>query len=138
MTIGDRLRELRQEAGLTQFDLAIKAGVKPASLSRWESGKVKKVSHDALQKLAAALGVDAALLAGPAGESQGDAYASGSAGGVESTESATADPGEIRRELIEGIAKLDPEGLSAMLGVLKVLARRGSKRAVKGQELLEN
>ncbi len=33
------IRELREERGWTQFDLAVKIGVTPSTVYKWESGK---------------------------------------------------------------------------------------------------
>jgi transcriptional regulator with XRE-family HTH domain len=37
---GDRLRELRDASGLSQFALAVKAGVQPNSIARLERGEI--------------------------------------------------------------------------------------------------
>ncbi|MDD6323132.1 MAG: helix-turn-helix transcriptional regulator [Bacilli bacterium] len=39
MVAGQRLRQARQKAGLTQTQLAIQIGVKPAEISQYESNK---------------------------------------------------------------------------------------------------
>lgn len=56
ITIGDRVRKLRDNAGMTQFDLAAKAGVKPGTIHRLESNKGNS-SLVSLHKIAVALGV---------------------------------------------------------------------------------
>ena len=63
--LGERLRELRKKAGLTQEELAERVGVHFISVSRWENGvDVPKTLK--LKKLASALGVsEAELLNGP-------------------------------------------------------------------------
>jgi len=38
LILTDRLRELREEAGLSQSDIARAIGVAPSQVSRWESG----------------------------------------------------------------------------------------------------
>jgi putative transcriptional regulator len=53
-----RLRELRDEKGLSQQALGDKAGVRQATISDLESGKAKGVEFQTLEKLAAALGVE--------------------------------------------------------------------------------
>ena len=55
-TIGQRIRDSRQAAGLTQETLAGKCGVSRAAVAQWE-GAITKPSLDHLQKAAEALGV---------------------------------------------------------------------------------
>jgi transcriptional regulator with XRE-family HTH domain len=38
MTIGQRLKALREASGLTQLGLAIALGITPTTVSRWERG----------------------------------------------------------------------------------------------------
>ena len=37
--VGERIKELRQKAGLTQAELAEKLGFQPQTVSNWENGK---------------------------------------------------------------------------------------------------
>ena len=57
-----RLKQLRQAQGLTQRELAEKAGIRRATVNRIENARVKSIDIEVLEKLAAALGVNAALL----------------------------------------------------------------------------
>jgi len=59
--VGKNLQELRKHCGLTQADVAEKAGISVAFLSFLETGR-KKGSLDSYQRLAGALGVPLALL----------------------------------------------------------------------------
>jgi transcriptional regulator with XRE-family HTH domain len=52
-----RLRELREVAGLTQTQLALKAGMHRQGIAKLETG-VREPTWDTVQKLARALGVD--------------------------------------------------------------------------------
>lgn len=51
---GERLRELRDKAGLTQEELAFAAGFKPSSISNYEKGR-RSVSIDGIYELKTAL-----------------------------------------------------------------------------------
>jgi DNA-binding XRE family transcriptional regulator len=63
--IGRRLRELREEKGLTAYEIARRSGIHRPNISRMESGK-HVPTVDTLDRLARALGVPvAALLAEP-------------------------------------------------------------------------
>jgi transcriptional regulator with XRE-family HTH domain len=57
-----RVRELREAQKISQVALAELAGIRRATLSAIETGQTKGVDFDTLDRLARALGVDAALL----------------------------------------------------------------------------
>jgi PAS domain S-box-containing protein len=56
MTFGQRIRELRQAKGLTQRDLAKKAGISYAYVSKLETGSMPPPRHKVIQTLARILG----------------------------------------------------------------------------------
>lgn len=60
--LGTRLNRLRREAGLTLADIANALGVSKPTVWAWEKGKARPLP-ERLDAIAAALGVDAALLA---------------------------------------------------------------------------
>jgi transcriptional regulator with XRE-family HTH domain len=64
MDIGAKIKRAREQAGLTQAELAKKAGVKQARISLWESGKRQQMSLEHLRSIARALGVSADFLIG--------------------------------------------------------------------------
>ena len=53
-----RVRELREALGLTQAELAERAGVRRATVNRIENAKVTAIDLEVLEKLADALGVE--------------------------------------------------------------------------------
>lgn len=53
-----KLRRERQRAGLTQEQLADKAGVRQATISELETGKTARMEFDVLDRLCRALGVE--------------------------------------------------------------------------------
>ncbi len=57
-----RLRELRDARGWTQAELAKRAEVTRATVSRIEGGKVRSLDLDVFEKLATALDVHPAVL----------------------------------------------------------------------------
>jgi putative transcriptional regulator len=57
-----RLKEVRLAKGLSQKALADAAGIRRASVSDIEKGKTKGIDFDTLDRLATALGVNAAAL----------------------------------------------------------------------------
>ncbi|MBP6670166.1 MAG: helix-turn-helix transcriptional regulator [Gemmatimonadales bacterium] len=57
-----RLRELREARGLTQRALAESAGISQATVARLESGSLRNVTLDTVERLADALGVPAGRL----------------------------------------------------------------------------
>ena len=62
--INERVRELREERGLTRKELAQLSGVNESLLGRIENGKIHKIQDDALQKLAKFFSVSADFLLG--------------------------------------------------------------------------
>lgn len=54
MVLGKRIKELRQEKGLTQTQLALKAGINQSMIARWERGEREPIAS-AIVKLADAL-----------------------------------------------------------------------------------
>lgn len=70
--IADRLKQARQEAGLTQEELASAVGVHALTISHFECGRVRP-SLDTVVRLAAALGTTVGALLGEAPAAQGGA-----------------------------------------------------------------
>jgi transcriptional regulator with XRE-family HTH domain len=62
MTIYVRLRELRLALGLTQGELAARAGTRRATVSRLENSRVTAIELEVLEKLADVLGVEPGFL----------------------------------------------------------------------------
>ena len=58
MTVGDRIKEARKRANLTQQEVSDKLGIKVPSYQQYESGK-RNPKRETLQKIAEALEVDA-------------------------------------------------------------------------------
>jgi transcriptional regulator with XRE-family HTH domain len=56
-SFGLKLKQLRQAAGLTQFQLAVATGINQANISRWERGQ-REALVTAIPQLAVALGVE--------------------------------------------------------------------------------
>jgi DNA-binding Xre family transcriptional regulator len=52
-----RLKELREARGWTQLELAERAGIRQATISEMETGRVRRVGLDTLDRLARALKV---------------------------------------------------------------------------------
>jgi transcriptional regulator with XRE-family HTH domain len=62
--VGDRLKQARRRAMLTQEELAEKSGVAVTTINRIEKGRVEDPHFSTLRKLARALGVEASELVG--------------------------------------------------------------------------
>ncbi len=60
--ISIKVKELREQRGWTQAELAKRSGVSPVALNRLEKGRTKGVTFDTLQRLARALDVHPAVL----------------------------------------------------------------------------
>ena len=57
-----RLKEVRESRGLTQVELSAASDVRRATISDIETGKTSGIDFEVLEKLATALGVNAAVL----------------------------------------------------------------------------
>lgn len=58
MTTGERIRQARKNAGLTQAQLADKMGISAAGVAQWEND-LRNPKIETIKKIAVALGVDA-------------------------------------------------------------------------------
>ena len=56
MTTGERIRQARKSAGMTQAELAHKLGISAAGIAQWEND-LRNPKIETLRKLADALGV---------------------------------------------------------------------------------
>jgi transcriptional regulator with XRE-family HTH domain len=65
---GDLIREARRRAGLTQAELATRAGTAQPAIARWESGRVA-VSLDDVLRLVRLCGFDLELMVVPRDDS---------------------------------------------------------------------
>ena len=50
-TIGKRIKERRLQLGLTLLEVAEFLGVKEATVQRYESGEIRNIKHETVQKL---------------------------------------------------------------------------------------
>lgn len=57
MSIGETIRKIRKEKGMTQKELAKKLGTTPQNIAQYETGK-RNAKQETLQKIADALEVD--------------------------------------------------------------------------------
>ena len=60
MNVGDYIKKLRTEKGLTQEELGEMLGVKRAAVNKWESGMVQNLKRTTIQKLAVIFNVNPA------------------------------------------------------------------------------
>lgn len=69
MTLGDRIHYLRTEKGYTLQELGDKVGVGASTVRKWETGYIKTLRTDKMQKLSNALGTSVDYLMGVSTES---------------------------------------------------------------------
>lgn len=65
MTTGDKIHYLRTKLGLTLQELGDKVGVGASTVRKWETGYIKSLRTDKMQKLAAARSQAAFVYHGP-------------------------------------------------------------------------
>jgi transcriptional regulator with XRE-family HTH domain len=56
--IGNKIKEIREEKGISQYRLAQLTGINRSTIKRYEENSIKKISLDNLIKICNALGVD--------------------------------------------------------------------------------
>lgn len=57
MTMGEYIKQLRLEHGLSQEELGKKAGVNRAAVNKWEQGTVENIKRSTIKKLSEVFGV---------------------------------------------------------------------------------
>ena len=68
ITVGKRLRALREQRGLNQSELATRVGSTPGYINKLEAGNIKRPSAERLTVIATALGVKLTDLTEPPAE----------------------------------------------------------------------
>ena len=56
--IGNKIKEIREEKGISQYRLAQLTGINRSTINRYENGLIQKASFDNLLKICEALEVD--------------------------------------------------------------------------------
>ena len=107
----DRLKEKRLEAGLTQVELAGKAGVTTRTIQNYELGNRKPANMEVIQRIADALNTTTEYLLGSSGAYVVEAQERGGAKAARDIEELVSEVtglfagGELSEEDIEGAMK---------------------------------
>ena len=56
--IGEKIKELREDKGISQYRLAELTGINRSTINRYENGSIQKISFDNLIKICEALEID--------------------------------------------------------------------------------
>lgn len=64
MTMGERIRYLRESINMTQDELGDLLGVQKSAIAKYENGKVENIKRSAIKKMADVFGVSACYLMG--------------------------------------------------------------------------
>lgn len=111
MVFKDRLKEKRLEAGLTQVELAKKAGVTTRTIQNYELGNRKPANMEVIQRIADALNTTTEYLLGSSGAYVVEAQERGGAKAARDIEELVSEVtglfagGELSEEAIEGAMK---------------------------------
>lgn len=100
-TAGDRLKEARTSAGMSQDSLAKAIGTSRVAVTLWENGTTKRIGSDYIFKIARTLGIDPQWLTT----------------GKEGREGKVDD-------LARRIASLDDDGVDAVTSLIDLLAKK--------------
>ena len=56
--MGEKIKELRESKGMSQYRLAEITGINRSTINRYENGSIQKISFDNLMKICEALEID--------------------------------------------------------------------------------
>ena len=62
MTVGEKIKTLRKQLGLTQTELGEKLGVQKNAVSKWETGRVDDIPGSKIRAMATLFGVSPSYL----------------------------------------------------------------------------
>ncbi len=62
MTVGEKIKTLRKQLGMTQTELGEKLGVQKNAVSKWETGRVDDIPGSKIRSMAALFGVSPSYL----------------------------------------------------------------------------
>ena len=111
MGFKDRLKEKRVEAGLTQAELAQKAGVTTRTIQNYELGNRKPANMEVIQKIADALATTTEYLLGSSGAYVVEAHEKGGAKAARDIDELVSEVtgmfagGQLSEEALEGAMK---------------------------------
>lgn len=111
MVFKERLKEKRMEAGLTQVQLAEKAGVTARTIQNYELGNRKPSNMEVIQKIADALNTTTEYLLGSSGTYVVEAHEKGGSKAARDIEQLVSEViglfagGELSEESLEGAMK---------------------------------
>lgn len=111
MVFKERLKEKRMEAGLTQVQLAEKAGVTARTIQNYELGNRKPSNMEVIQKIADALSTTTEYLLGSSGTYVVEAHEKGGSKAARDIEQLVSEVtglfagGELSEESLEGAMK---------------------------------
>ncbi|MCH7483579.1 MAG: helix-turn-helix transcriptional regulator [Chloroflexi bacterium] len=120
MALGKKIRQLREELGMSQAQLSSQGGLSQGYLSQLENDEVQNPSAAVIFRLAQALNVDPRVLMDAAGYDRG-------VNGSESEFAVTVDP-----ELLRFLARFPREQQTYLLRLLRSLDQQQDK---SGQSL---
>jgi transcriptional regulator with XRE-family HTH domain len=115
MALGRKIRQLREELGMSQAQLSSQGGLSQGYLSQLENDEVQNPSAAVIFRLAQALNVDPRVLMDAAGYDRG-------ANGTESDFAVTVDP-----ELLRFLARFPREQQAYLLRMLKSLDQQQAR-----------
>ena len=111
MAFKERIKEMRVKAGLTQVQLAEKAGVTARTIQNYELGNLKPSNVEVIQKIADALSTTTEYLLGSSGTYVVEAHERGGSKAARDIEQLVSEVtglfagGELSEESLEGAMK---------------------------------
>ena len=127
MEMGERIKMLREQRGMTLEELGNKIGVGKSTVRKWETGAIANMRRDKIQKLADALGVSPGYLMG-----WDDAPTSGHQTGYYNPETAKAAQDGLNASMAVNPVFALIIGITALVGVVSALVAQEEKEAEAG------
>ena len=113
MSLEEKVRQLREQRGMNQKQLADASNITQATISRIESGQVKELKSEALKRLASALGVTVDYLVDKTSR-------------LTPNDIAESDPDA--QYLLRGYEKLSADGREQLLNFIRFLEDQEAKQ----------
>ena len=123
-SIGDRIRELRTLAGLSQEELGNRVGVQRSAINKYEKGLVTNIPLSTIEKMAMLFDVSPTYIVGWLGDVSGQSLASE----VKIINGVSKAFGKDAVELLEGFVSLNSKGKKRVLQYLDDLSESDAFR----------
>jgi transcriptional regulator with XRE-family HTH domain len=118
MLTSQKITEIRKSKGMSMVELSTKTGITQASISRYESGKIRKINSENLAKIAEALEVSVEDL------TEGDSAYTAELRPYERQKELTSVQDEDDEKMLFAFHMLPKEAKSSVIQICHIIAER--------------